>query len=105
GAEVGGGGWGVVGNHASLRSSGRKERFSRRLRVSGALFRFIPGPRCPLLHGHTHRRYYHPPTEKRPHVFCAGSSTQKGREGYWLIRVENGQIAGGVQQVPARVND
>jgi len=95
----------VVVHHGPLTSSGRKDKLSHRLLDSEALFRVIPGPRFALLHGHIHRRYYHPPTEGRPHIFCAGSSTQKGREGYWLIRVENGQIVGGVQQTPARVND
>jgi len=95
----------VAVHHGPLTSSGRKDKWSHRLLDSEALFRVIPGPRFALLHGHIHRRYYHPATDERPHIFCAGSSTQKGREGYWLIRVEKGQIAGGLQQTPARVND
>jgi 3',5'-cyclic AMP phosphodiesterase CpdA len=95
----------VVVHHAPLTRSGHKDKLSHRLIDAEALFREIPGPRFALLHGHIHSRYYHPPTDQRPHIFCAGSSTQKGREGYWLIRAENGQIAGGVQQVPRRVND
>jgi len=95
----------VAVHHAPLTDSGRKDKLSHRLIDGDALFREIPGPRFALLHGHIHRRYHHPATDRRPHVFCAGSSTQKGREGYWLIQVENGQIVGWEQQVPRRVND
>jgi hypothetical protein len=53
----------------------------------------LPGPRFAVLHGHIHRRYHHPATAKRPHIFGAGSSTQHGREGCWLIDVAAGQIS------------
>jgi hypothetical protein len=48
-----------------------------------------------VLHGHIHRRYHHPATDERPHLFGAGSSTQQGREGYWLIETRDGLIRGG----------
>jgi hypothetical protein len=53
-----------------------------------------------VLHGHIHHRYHHPATAERPHVFSAGSSTQRGREGYWVIEVKDGQVVGGQKHVP-----
>jgi hypothetical protein len=60
-----------------------------------ALLELLPGPRFAVLHGHIHHRYHHPATATRPHLFCAGSSTQAGREGYWLIDVDGGTVRGG----------
>jgi 3',5'-cyclic AMP phosphodiesterase CpdA len=88
----------VAVHHAPFKPSGKKDKLSHRLVDAEALFRVIPGRRFAIVHGHIHHRYYHPPTEVRPHIFCAGSSTQKGREGYWLIEVKDGEIRGGVQR-------
>ena len=39
-----------------------------------------------VLCGHKHERF------RDGNVFCAGSSTQRGHEGYWLYEFENGRI-------------
>jgi len=39
-----------------------------------------------VLCGHKHERF------RRGNVFCAGSSTERGKEGYWLLEVENGRV-------------
>ncbi len=39
-------------------------------------------------HGHSHRPAWHRRTAHRPHLVCGGSSTQPGREGYWLVEVD-----------------
>ena len=39
-------------------------------------------------------------TAERPHIFGAGSSTQAGREGYWLIDVEGGRIGASHMHTP-----
>jgi len=46
-----------------------------------------------VLHGHIHQRYHFPATEHRPHIFGAGSSTEAGHEGYWIIDTADGRIA------------
>lgn len=90
----------VVVHHAPLTHHGRADSFFHGLRDAEALFRVIPGPRYAVLHGHIHHRYHHPATAERPHIFSAGSSTQAGREGYWLIEVKDGQVVGGHKHVP-----
>jgi 3',5'-cyclic AMP phosphodiesterase CpdA len=85
----------VVVHHAPLRADGRPDKLSHRLLDAEALLALLPGPRFAVLHGHIHQRYHHPATASRPHLFGAGSSTQAGREGYWLIDVEGGTVRGG----------
>jgi 3',5'-cyclic AMP phosphodiesterase CpdA len=84
----------VAVHHAPLKGDGTPDRPLHGLRDAQELFRRIPGERFAVLHGHIHRRYHHPATAARPHIFGAGSSTMAGREGYWLIEVENGRIGG-----------
>ena len=38
-----------------------------------------------VLHGHVHRRYSVPLLPSKIQALCAGSTTQEGREGLWLI--------------------
>ncbi len=90
----------VVVHHAPLTRRGRADHYLHGLRDARALFSLLPGPRFAVLHGHIHQRYHHPATAERPHVFSAGSSTQAGREGYWIIEVEDGQVRGGQMHVP-----
>ncbi len=90
----------VVVHHAPFTPGGGADHPLHRLRDSKALIRLLRGPRFAVLHGHIHHRYHLPATAERPHVFCAGSSTQAGREGYWIIEVEQGQVVGGRQHVP-----
>jgi hypothetical protein len=74
-------------HHAPLRRNGRPDRITHGL-LDGRLVLAISaaGGALGLCHGHIHHRYRmdgpgHPP------IFCAGSSTQKGREGYWLYEL------------------
>jgi len=46
-----------------------------------------------ILCGHVHERFDDPPRPGRPRVICAGSSTERGSEGYWLLEVEGGRLA------------
>src|SRR5581483_5686014 len=82
----------VVVHHAPLTKAGRPDKPHHGLVDARALFKLVRGPRFAVLHGHIHHRYHHEPTPERPHIFGAGSSTQEGREGYWLINVEHGRI-------------
>ncbi|GHG68612.1 metallophosphoesterase [Comamonas sp. JC664] len=90
----------VTVHHAPLNPKGRPDRWHHGLRDADALLRLLPGPRYAVLHGHIHHRYHHPATAERPHIFGAGSSTEAGREGYWVIDVAEGRIAGGQQYTP-----
>jgi 3',5'-cyclic AMP phosphodiesterase CpdA len=90
----------VVVHHAPLTSQGKEDHYLHGLKDAHALLELLPGPRYAVLHGHIHQRFHHPATDKRPHVFSAGSSTQAGREGYWIIEAEGGQVVGGQQHVP-----
>jgi len=91
----------VAVHHAPLTHEGRPDHYFHGLRDAKALFRLIRGPRFAVLHGHIHKRYHHPATAELPHIFSAGSSTQVGREGYWVIEVKEGQVVGGRKHVPA----
>jgi predicted phosphodiesterase len=39
-----------------------------------------------VLCGHVHRRF------REGNVFCAGSSTERGKEGYWLYEIDGGRV-------------
>lgn len=84
----------VVVHHAPLDQHGKPDRRLHGLHDYPALFQRLHGGRFAVLHGHIHHRYHHGASPTRPHVFGAGSSTQEGREGYWLLDVKEGAVAG-----------
>jgi 3',5'-cyclic AMP phosphodiesterase CpdA len=84
----------VVVHHAPFGEHGRPDRLLHGLTDAAPLLALLPGERFALLHGHIHRRFHLPATERRPHIFGAGSSTQAGHEGYWIIETAGGRIAG-----------
>jgi 3',5'-cyclic AMP phosphodiesterase CpdA len=90
----------VVVHHAPLARSGRKDKPLHGLTDGDELFQIVRGERFAVLHGHIHQRYHHPATANRPHTFGAGSSTQRGHEGYWVIEVGDGKVLGGEMRVP-----
>jgi 3',5'-cyclic AMP phosphodiesterase CpdA len=91
----------VVVHHAPLSRSGRPDKPMHGLVDARKLFEIVRGPRFAVLHGHIHQRFHHEATSTRPHTFGAGSSTEAGHEGYWVIDVRDGQIAGGQIHAPA----
>jgi 3',5'-cyclic AMP phosphodiesterase CpdA len=91
----------VVVHHAPVAPSGRKDRFFHGLMDADQLLKMLPGPKYAVLHGHIHKRYHHPATDARPHTFGAGSSTEGGHEGYWIIDVKDGLVLGGTAHAPA----
>ena len=93
----------VVVHHAPRTFKDVADGWHHGLRDADALLKLLPGPRFAVLHGHIHQRYHHPATADRPHLFGAGSSTQAGKEGYWLIEVENGVVVGGTKHTPTSV--
>jgi hypothetical protein len=83
----------VAVHHAPFKANGRRDKLSHGLVDANELLALLPGPRFAVLHGHIHHRFHHPATASRPHIFGAGSSTEAGDEGYWLIETAGGQIS------------
>ena len=83
----------VAVHHAPFRANGKPDKRSHGLVDAPELLALLPGPRFAVLHGHIHHRFHHPATASRPHIFGAGSSTEAGDEGYWVIETADGQIA------------
>lgn len=83
----------VVVHHAPCDRKGRPDLITHRLTDADDILRMLSGPRHAMLFGHIHDRFWHKATSNRPHLIGAGSSTQAGVTGYWLIQVQNGQIA------------
>ena len=90
----------VMVHHGPLDALGRPDSPIHGLTDGEALLKLLPGPRFAVLHGHIHQRYHHVATAVRPHMFCAGSSTQRGQEGYWVIDVAGGVITKGAIHAP-----
>ena len=82
----------VIVHHAPLGANGRPDRLLHGLLDARELLALLPGERFAVLHGHIHKRYHFDATPERPHIFGAGSSTQAGHEGYWLIETAGGRI-------------
>jgi 3',5'-cyclic AMP phosphodiesterase CpdA len=82
----------VVVHHAPRTRDGGKDLWTQRLFDDEKLLALLPGPRHALLFGHVHDRFWHRATEKTPHLFGAGSSTQAGMTGYWLIETNEGVV-------------
>jgi 3',5'-cyclic AMP phosphodiesterase CpdA len=93
----------VAVHHAPLNAQGEPDKRLHGLTDARALFEVVRGERFAVLHGHIHRRYHHAPTESRPHLFGAGSSTQVGREGYWVIEVQGGKFTRFELRTPGQV--
>jgi 3',5'-cyclic AMP phosphodiesterase CpdA len=93
----------VLVHHAPFDAKGRPDRLSHGLVDAEALLALLPGPRFAVLHGHIHHRFHHPATATRPHIFGAGSSTEAGDEGYWVIETKEGQVASARALVPGHL--
>lgn len=84
----------VLIHHAPLRKNAKPDGICHGLHDGARLLSLLAGRRCTIHHGHVHHRYWHPATPNRPHVFNAGSATQRGREGYWVIDIaSDGQVS------------
>jgi hypothetical protein len=93
----------VAVHHAPYKANGRPDRLSHGLVDAEDLLALLPGPRFAVLHGHIHHRFHHPATAGRPHIFGAGSSTEAGDEGYWVIETAGGRISEWRSQRPGEV--
>jgi 3',5'-cyclic AMP phosphodiesterase CpdA len=78
----------VMTHYAPLRRDGTPDSLHHGLENASELTRICARPRVMIAHGHIHGRYCHPSVEGRPWIFCAGSTTQRDREGFWLYEFE-----------------
>ncbi|MBX3271990.1 MAG: metallophosphoesterase [Sandaracinaceae bacterium] len=78
----------VITHYAPRLASGRPDRFTHGLVNADHLLAACAGLRGAILHGHVHRTYRVRVEGVMPELFCAGSTTEKGREGLWLFEVD-----------------
>ena len=84
----------VLVHHAPLLRSGRPDWPWHGLAKGQDLLRVCAEGRVEaVLCGHIHDRYDLPARPGRCRVICAGSSTERGHEGAWLLTVENQRLA------------
>lgn len=82
----------IVASHYALRGAdGRPDSVSHGLDNADDVLRAISeiSSGC-YLHGHIHRRFQLRLPGVRPTILGAGSATQEGSEGFWLIEIEGG---------------
>lgn len=80
-------------HHAPLDASGRRNPIRGGLLDGARMLELLAGRCAALLCGHVHERYRVAAGESRPELFCAGSATEHGGEGYWVIELEDGRVA------------
>ncbi len=91
----------VITHYAPRLANGRPDAALHGLENADDFLRAVaPIKRGVVLHGHVHRRYRLELPGVRPPFLGAGSTTQEGHEGLWLIQVESG----GATAVPGRWN-
>jgi 3',5'-cyclic AMP phosphodiesterase CpdA len=90
----------VLVHHAPFRRGRRPHWPWHRLRGSAALLRAAANAEA-ILCGHIHDRY---DTPGAPRVICAGSSTELGREGYWLLELDGGRIISASIRRPGKID-
>jgi 3',5'-cyclic AMP phosphodiesterase CpdA len=89
----------VVVHHAPFRPGGRPDWPWHRLHGAEALLRAATGALA-ILCGHLHERFDEPSRPGRPRVLCAGSSTERGKEGYWLLELDAGKLVSATLRKP-----
>ncbi len=91
----------VITHYAPRLWNGRPDGVLHGLENADALLRIVAGlANGVVLHGHVHRRYRVDLPGVRPAFLGAGSTTQRDREGLWLLVVEGGRATA----VPGRWN-
>jgi 3',5'-cyclic AMP phosphodiesterase CpdA len=84
----------VLVHHAPTRRGGRRDWPLHDLRgATGLLKTCAENGADAILCGHVHERFDDPARAGRSRVICAGSSTERRKEGYWLIEIDQGRIA------------
>lgn len=92
----------VMLHHGPLSPRGRPSFREAGLLDAKRLMEVLAGRRVVLLHGHSHHRFWHRATGERPHIFGGGSSTERGREGYWVVELDDHRLLEGRAYLPGR---
>lgn len=79
----------VLSHHGPLSPAGQHDWHESALIDGPALLAVLEGRDVMLHHGHSHVRSWHRSFAERPHLFGGGSSTEPGREGYWVLDVDD----------------
>jgi 3',5'-cyclic AMP phosphodiesterase CpdA len=82
----------VMTHYGILRRDGQPDSEHHGLENAEELVRVCARPRVMIAHGHIHGRYFHQPIAGRPWIFCAGSATQREREGIWLYELDGDRL-------------
>lgn len=82
----------VMTHYGILRQDGTPDSAHHGLGNADALLQICTRPRVSLLHGHIHHRFHHAPSASHPWLFCAGSTTHRGREGLWVYEFEADRV-------------
>jgi Icc-related predicted phosphoesterase len=75
----------VLVHHAPFRTGGTRDWPWHRLRGARRLLEATRDAAA-LLCGHIHERF------RFGNVICAGSSTERGKEGYWVLDLADGKV-------------
>ena len=93
----------VLSHHGPLSPDGRREWQESALIDGPALLAVLENREVMLHHGHSHVRSWQKHNgEERPHLFGGGSSTEPGREGYWVLDVEDHRTVEALHLKPGR---
>jgi 3',5'-cyclic AMP phosphodiesterase CpdA len=93
----------VLSHHGPLDDKGRHDWQESALIDARPLLKLLEGHEVMLHHGHSHIRSWHEAGDARPHLFGGGSSTEPGREGYWVLDVEDHRAVEAVHLTPGRM--
>lgn len=92
----------ILSHHGPLSPQGRREWQESALIDGPALLAILQGRDVLLHHGHSHVRSWQRAGRERPHLFGGGSSTEPGREGYWVLDVEDHRTLEALHLRPGR---
>jgi 3',5'-cyclic AMP phosphodiesterase CpdA len=92
----------VLSHHGPLGPSGRFDWLHSGLLDAAALLSLLRDRPAVLLHGHSHERTWHRAAGGRPHLLGAGSSTEQGRQGYWVLDFDDHLALDAHRYLPGR---
>ena len=93
----------VLSHHGPLSPDGRREWQESALIDGPSLLAVLEDRDVVLHHGHSHvRSWQRRSGGERPHLFGGGSSTEPGREGYWVLDVEDHRTVEALHLLPGR---
>ncbi len=83
----------IMTHYAPRLRDGQPDRHSHGLLNAEAFLQVCaPVERGAILCGHVHHRFRVRIAGVAPEIYCAGSATMNGREGFWMFDVEDGQV-------------